>query len=290
MNIKNFSNINLYYVGGVVRDEILGLNSIDTDLCYVGNAIEFANNNIPKNNIIKINHDFGTVRLRFDDKEFDIASTRTEYYPRKGHLPRIKEIGCSLENDLIRRDFTINAIAKNTCNGTIVDPYRGISDIKENLLRVFHNESFIDDPTRIIRGLKFAVRFGFKLEKNTQKLQDTYLKNVNYDMSYHRLKKELIEAFSINRAEVLEKFFTNRMYKLLSNNEPKWHINSQKAENLAKEINSPFIWLIYLSFFDLSNLPLTKQEKRILECAERLSYDKPNNNTPIESILISELR
>ena len=109
-------------------------------------------------------------------------------------------------------------------------------------------------------------------------------------MSYHRLKKELIEAFSINRAEVLEKFFTNRMYKLLSNNEPKWHINSQKAENLAKEINSPFIWLIYLSFFDLSNLPLTKQEKRILECAERLSYDKPNNNTPIESILISELR
>ena len=165
MNIKNFSNINLYYVGGVVRDEILGLNSIDTDLCYVGNAIEFANNNIPKDNIIKINPDFGTVRLRFDDKEFDIASTRTEYYPRKGHLPCIKEIGYSLENDLIRRDFTINAIAKNTCNGTIVDPYRGLSDIKENLLRVFHNESFIDDPTRIIRGLKFAVTTRYILQK-----------------------------------------------------------------------------------------------------------------------------
>ena len=95
---------NLYYVGGIVRDEILGIKNFDTDYCYEGNAIEFAQN--LGLNIIKENPNFGTVRVLLNDKEIDIASTRTEIYPKVGHLPKVKNIGCSLYEDL----FSGNAL------------------------------------------------------------------------------------------------------------------------------------------------------------------------------------
>ena len=110
---------NLYYVGGIVRDEILGIKNFDTDYCYEGNAIEFAQN--LGLNIVKENPNFGTVRVLLNDEEIDIASTRTEIYPKVGHLPKVKNIGCSLYEDLKRRDFTINAMAKRTTDGEIVD-------------------------------------------------------------------------------------------------------------------------------------------------------------------------
>ena len=290
----NFSEIlndkNLYYVGGVVRDEFLKIDSIDTDLCYEGDAIEFARKNIPQEKIIKINPDFGTVRIKTDNDEIDIASTRTEYYPRKGHLPKIKKIGCPLKDDLIRRDFTINAMAKRVANGEIIDYFKGIEDIKTKTLRILHDDSFIDDPTRIIRGLKFGIRFGFNLDSHTKNLQDNYLKNVNYDMSYHRLKKELVEAFNINKAEVLERFIEGKMYRLLPNNDFVPKIDCKRIEKLVNNCNSGHKWLMYLSLFDLSALPLTRAEKRIIEWKEKLKTQKPTNNTPTESIIISEFK
>lgn len=290
----NFSEIlndkNLYYVGGVVRDEFLKTDSIDTDLCYEGDAIEFARKNIPQEKIIKINPDFGTVRIKTDNNEIDIASTRTEYYPKKGHLPKIKKIGCPLKDDLIRRDFTINAMAKRVANGEIIDYFNGIEDIKTKTLRILHDDSFIDDPTRIIRGLKFGIRFGFNLDSHTKNLQDNYLKNVNYDMSYHRLKKELVETFNINKAVVLERFIEEKMYRLLPNNDFAPKIDCKRIEKLVNNCNSGHKWLMYLSLFDLSALPLTRAEKRIIEWKEKLKTQKPTNNTPTESIIISEFK
>ena len=125
-----FKDKNLYYVGGIVRDEILGIPSFDVDFCYEGNAIEFAQNL----NIIKSNPDFGTVRVQSEAGEIDIASTRTETYPKAGHMPVVKEIGCSLKEDLKRRDFTINALAKNTLNNKIIDYFNGLDDIKNKKL------------------------------------------------------------------------------------------------------------------------------------------------------------
>ena len=286
---KNVNDEKLYYVGGVVRDEFLSVDNLDVDLCYEGNAIEFAYNNIPSDNIIKVNPEFGTVRIKIDNKEFDIASTRTESYPKKGHLPQITKIGCSLEEDLKRRDFTINSIAKRTTDGKIIDYFGGINDIKEKKLKVLHNNSFIDDPTRIIRGLKFSVRFGFDLDKHTYTLQEQYLDNINYDMSYHRLKKELVETFNLNKAEVLDKFINSKMYKLLGENQNTPLINSKAVENVLMGYKTEYCWLIYLSIFNLSNLPLTRAEKKILDWKERLKYEQPTNNTPKESIIISEL-
>ena len=276
---------NLYYVGGVVRDEFLGKESVDTDFCYEGNAIDFSKNL----NVIKENPDFGTVRVLYEGSEIDIASTRTETYPKKGHLPLVKNIGCSLKDDLKRRDFTINAMAKRTTDGEIVDYFGGQNDIKNKTLRVLHDESFIDDPTRIIRGLKFSVRFGFELDNHTKKLQEDYLNNVNYDMSYFRLKKELVETFNLNKQEAFDKFIEQKMYRLLGNNQPEI-IKKIKIEKYLKDKSAENIWLIYMSFFNLENLPLTKAEKRILEWADKLEKQKVNHNTPNDSIIINEIR
>ena len=283
--MKELKHKNLYYVGGVVRDEFLGVQNLDTDYCYEGNAIEFAKDL----NVIKINEKFGTVRVLLNEKEIDIASTREETYPKPGHLPLVKNIGCSLTEDLKRRDFTINAMAKNTLTGKLYDPFGGKYDIENKQLKILHENSFIDDPTRIVRALKFSVRFGFDLEPETLKKQREYLSNINYDMSYHRLKKELIETFNLNRVEVFDKFVNEGIYKLLGDkNRKKPDIKGVQIEKAVKSADfEP--WIIYLSFFDISNLPLTRSENRIIEWVERLKNQQPNNNTPPESILIHNL-
>ncbi len=280
---------NLYYIGGVVRDEILGAESFDTDLCYEGNAINFAQS--LGLNVIKTNPDFGTVRVLLTDKEIDIASTRTETYPKKGHLPEVKNIGCSLKEDLIRRDFTINAMAKRTTDGELIDYYGGIKDIKDKKIKILHDNSFIDDPTRIIRALKFSVRFGFELDEHTKKLQDEYLDNINYDMSYHRLRKELVETFGLNSAHAFDKFLEQKMYKLLGSNIKSVTVKGQDIKEALKSYKGEHLWFMYVApFLDIdTKLPLIKSEKRILEWVKRLKTQPSGNNTPKESIILREL-
>lgn len=263
MGIINLKDKNLYYIGGVVRDELLSRENFDIDLTYLGNAIEFAKN-LPKAEIIQINEPFGTVKIKLYDKETDIASTRSEIYPQKGHLPVVDNIGCSLKEDILRRDFTINALAKSTLTGEIIDYTGGIDDIKTKTLRVLHDNSFIDDPTRIVRGLKFSVRFGFELDEHTKKLQDEYLSNINYDMSYKRLKKELIETFNLNSQTVFEKFVNEGIYKLIA--PCNFTLPGVNIEKLISKYKPEILWIIYVGLLpDISNLPLTKQEKKIVD-------------------------
>ncbi len=259
----NISNQNLYYIGGVVRDEILGRESFDMDITYAGDAIEFAKT-IPNAEILQINEPFGTVRIKIDGKEIDIASTRCETYPQKGHLPVVDNIGCSLKEDVLRRDFTINALAKNTLTGEIIDYTEGLKDIKTKTLRVLHDESFIDDPTRIVRGLKFSVRFGFELDEHTKNLQEQYLQNINYDMSYKRLKKELIETFNLNSQKAFGRFIEQKIYKLIAPQE--FELPKINLEELINKYKPENIWIIYIGLLsDISSLPLTKTEKKIVE-------------------------
>lgn len=228
----------------------------------------------------------------------DFASTRSESYPRKGHLPVVEKIGCSLKEDVMRRDFTVNALAKSVTTGEIVDYVGGLEDLKNKKLRVLHDESFIDDPTRIIRGLKFATRFGFELEEHTKKLQDEYLANINYDMSYKRVKKELIETFSLNSQSAFKAFIDQKIYKLVTLNDvkmPKVNIENLVTTYLATQPPSypAALWLIYVGILcDLSRLPLTKIEQKILDDVpkEVLKTDfelyKTFQNTRIETILL----
>lgn len=260
INIKDTSN-KLFYIGGVVRDELLGRESFDIDITYVGNAIEYCSK---FGEVIQENPDFGTVRVNVGGREVDFASTRSESYPKKGHLPVVEKIGCSLKEDVMRRDFTINALAKSVTTGEIVDYTGGLEDLKNNKLKVLHDESFIDDPTRIIRGLKFSIRFGFDLDMHTRKLQEEYLANINYDMSYKRVKKELIETFNLNSQEAFERFINENIYKLVTENDVK--ITDVNIEKLINDYKPEYVWLVYAGALkDLSKLPLTKIEQKILD-------------------------
>lgn len=334
ININDTSN-KLFYIGGVVRDELLDKQSIDIDITYVGNAIEYCSK---FGEVIQINPDFGTVRVKIPSSPrreiadfvpstgsghnvseelnniiVDFASTRSETYPKKGHLPVVEKIGCSLKEDVLRRDFTINALAKSITTGEIVDYVGGLKDLKNKKLRVLHDNSFIDDPTRIIRGLKFAMRFNFELEEHTKKLQDEYLKNINYDMSYKRIKKELIETFNApisnitkeyKKQHTFERFINEKIYKLVTPNDVE--IPSINIEELIEKYcldidchvantprNDEHIWLIYVGVLkDLSKLPLTKIEQKILDDVPQniLNSDfelyKTFENAKIETILL----
>lgn len=334
ININDTSN-KLFYIGGVVRDELLNKQSIDIDITYVGNAIEYCSK---FGEVIQINPDFGTVRVKIPSSPrreitdfvpstgsghnvseelnnviVDFASTRSETYPKKGHLPVVEKIGCSLKEDVLRRDFTINALAKSITTGEIVDYVGGLKDLKNKKLRVLHDNSFIDDPTRIIRGLKFAMRFNFELEEHTKKLQDEYLKNINYDMSYKRIKKELIETFNAplsnitkeyKKQRTFEKFINEKIYKLVTPNDVE--IPSINIEELIEKYyldidchvanaprNDEHIWLVYVGVLkDLSKLPLTKIEQKILDDVPQniLNSDfelyKTFENAKIETILL----
>lgn len=334
ININDTSN-KLFYIGGVVRDELLDKQSIDIDITYVGNAIEYCSK---FGEVIQINPDFGTVRVKIPSSPHreiadfvpstgsghnvseelnnvivDFASTRSETYPKKGHLPVVEKIGCSLKEDVLRRDFTINALAKSITTGEIVDYVGGLKDLKNKKLRILHDNSFIDDPTRIIRGLKFAMRFNFELEEHTKKLQDEYLKNINYDMSYKRIKKELIETFNAplsnitkeyKKQRTFEKFINEKIYKLVTPNDVE--IPSINIEELIEKYcldmdchvantprNDEHIWLIYVGVLkDLSRLPLTKIEQKILDDVPQniLNSDfelyKTFENAKIETILL----
>lgn len=310
--IKINDNSNkLFYIGGVVRDELLGRESLDVDITYVGNAIEYCSK---FGEVVQVNPDFGTVKVAMPshpslcdthspigtrgEVTIDFASTRSESYPQKGHLPVVEKIGCSLKEDVMRRDFTINALAKSVTTGKIVDYVGGLEDLKNKKLRVLHDESFIDDPTRIIRGLKFATRFGFELEEHTKKLQDEYLANINYDMSYKRVKKELIETFSLNSQSAFQKFIDQKIYKLVTPNDveiPKVDIENLVTTYLADQPSSypAAIWLVYVGILgDLSRLPLTKFEQKILDDVpkEVLKSDfelyKTFQNARIETVLL----
>lgn len=261
MLLKSLNSEKLYYIGGIVRDEILNIPCFDIDITFKGNAIEYSKTLDCE--VLQVNDEFGTVKIRIGDETIDLASTRDEDYPQKGHLPVVKDIGCSLERDVLRRDFTINAIAKSVKTGEIIDYTGGLMDIEAKLLRVLHDGSFIDDPSRIIRALKFAVRFGFELEENTRKLQEQYLQNVNYDISYKRLKKELMETFNLNLQSAYDRFFELGIYRLLSEDIPVRY--EYDIQSLVKKFPVDNVWIVYLGYMNLNSLPLTKVEKKIIE-------------------------
>lgn len=279
MNIVDIKDTSgkLFYIGGVVRDELLGRKSFDIDITYIGNAIEYC---AKFGKVLRVNPDFGTIRVDVGGCEVDFASTRAEVYDRKGHLPRVTKIGCSLKEDVLRRDFTVNALAKSVTTGEIIDYTGGLEDLKHKTLRVLHDESFIDDPTRIIRGLKFAVRFGFELDEHTKKLQTDYLSNINYDMCYKRVKKELTETFNLNSQEAFERFISQGIYKLVT--EKDICIPQVNIEKLIKEYPVQNVWLVYTGILgDLSRLELTRQEKKILDDFAVLQNTQMNDDYEI---------
>lgn len=157
----------VYLVGGAVRDLLLGRPRTDVDLVVEGDAAALAT----RLGGADAEHErFGTVKVEVEGHELDIASARTEAYPEPGALPVVSPAE-SIEVDLGRRDFTINAMAIPVeGEPRVIDPYGGQTDLERGLLRVLHPKSFEDDPTRAIRAARYAARFGFTLEPETDRL------------------------------------------------------------------------------------------------------------------------
>ena len=162
----------LYLVGGVVRDLLLGKPNFDLDLVVEGNAIELAQQLAKiKQGGITTHPLFNTAKLKWNKWSVDFATVRSETYAKPGALPTVKP--GSIESDLFRRDFTINAMAVHLNPqryGKLIDLYGGKKDLEYKLIRVLHERSFIDDATRIWRGLRYEQRLDFQLEETTLKL------------------------------------------------------------------------------------------------------------------------
>lgn len=165
--------MNAYVVGGFVRDLLMRRENLDVDIVTEGDAIAFAEEVARRHGCRMRSHSrFGTAQLVFADGfRVDAATARLEYYERPAALPNVEQ--SSLKLDLYRRDFTINALAIRITPhgfGELVDFFGGQKDIKDKTIRVIHALSFIEDPTRMFRAVRFAERFGFQLGKQTQML------------------------------------------------------------------------------------------------------------------------
>jgi len=162
----------LYLVGGVVRDLLLDRTNFDLDLVLEGDAINLAREltGIKQGKIIT-HPRFGTAKLQWDKWSVDLATARSETYAKPGALPTV-EPG-SIKDDLFRRDFTINTMAIELNPGRygqLLDFYGGRNDLEHKLIRVLHEKSFIDDATRIWRGLRYEQRLNLQLEPATLQL------------------------------------------------------------------------------------------------------------------------
>jgi tRNA nucleotidyltransferase (CCA-adding enzyme) len=179
-----------YLVGGVVRDLLLGLEGGDLDVAIEGDAEKLAD--LPGFELEREGL-FLTGRLDLDDLRIDISQARAETYPQPGALPQVRP--ATILDDLARRDFTFNAMAFPLArDGELVDPHGGAADLGDGLLRVLHNRSFVDDPTRALRAARYAARFGFELEPETGRLlRETDLSTVSDDRVQNELRRTAAE-------------------------------------------------------------------------------------------------
>jgi len=164
---------NMFVVGGFVRDLLLNRPNEDIDIVVEGDGIEFAKVFSAKEGCrVNPHKKFGTAVIIFPDNfKIDVASSRLEYYKTPAALPIVEK--SSIKLDLARRDFTINtlAISLNPENfGMLIDFFGATRDLKDKTIRTIHNLSFVEDPTRIFRAIKFSNRFGFKIGKVTSNL------------------------------------------------------------------------------------------------------------------------
>ncbi|MDD3014623.1 MAG: hypothetical protein PHC34_13055, partial [Candidatus Gastranaerophilales bacterium] len=255
----------------------------DVDITVEENAIEFSKflqKEYPEICKVKeIHEEFKTSKVIFliDDEniELDIASTRKESYFKPASLPSIDEIGCNIYDDLVRRDFTINSMALSLNQNSfckLIDPLNGYEDILDEKIRILHPVSFIDDPTRIIRAIKFSTRFNYNLEQATKNLLETCIdSNLFNNLAGERIKSEIKQTFNLNKIESFNMFIAEKAYNLIDINIPENIVDlSEKCFNLVLKYynlltSKDFIWLIYLGI-----LLINFENEKIIDISNKL--------------------
>jgi tRNA nucleotidyltransferase (CCA-adding enzyme) len=200
-----------YLIGGSVRDLLLGRATVDLDVVVIGDAVALARSlhlelGGESAARLRVHEAFGTATLLFADSlVLDLITARHEVYPQPGALPIVTP--GTLDEDLRRRDFTINAIALDLAPpelGAVLDPLGGQDDLARGLVRVLHDGSFVDDPTRLLRGIRYQGRLGFAFDPHTAALYDAAsAAGVLGTVSVQRLSPEFVRLLAEERAAVM---------------------------------------------------------------------------------------
>lgn len=291
----------VFLVGGMVRDLFSGSPNIDIDIVVEGAAPELARDLARElRSKIRIHDTFQTATLFIaDNYKVDFASARTEFYPYPAALPTIESAG--LREDLYRRDFTVNAMAisLNPGNfGELIDYFCGYRDFTEGLIRVLHNLSFVEDPTRIMRALRFAVKFGWQIEKGTygfmlRALKENRLQEISSVRLWNELKQILLEKNPFPILKVLGELGIDRqLFPGVSWGDQVFDGLEFLQGGLSKFHSQGLVvpWRVYLTIIlspyslakikeTLRNYGLKRKDKLIIEDAFTLQLGIPKVNT-----------
>ncbi len=254
----------LFLVGGVVRDLLLERPNLDLDLVVEGDAIKLAEELARlKNGEVLARSRFNTAKIRWERWTVDIAAARAESYCQPGALPSIQSF-CDIHSDLIRRDFSINAMAvflDPPHFGDLIDLYGGEEDLKKSLIRVLHDQSFIDDATRIWRAVRYEQRLDFKIEKHTLALIQRdlpYLETISGDRLRGELELCLEEEKpqkSLRRADELGVLV--KIHPHLKFGEPSFRL-FKKARGRLEPFSAPQEFYLALLVYGLTAKELTE--------------------------------
>jgi tRNA nucleotidyltransferase (CCA-adding enzyme) len=260
----------VYLVGGSVRDLVLGRSPKDPDIVVVGNGTRFAWSlaEAIKGTVSSISQ-FGTGIIDSPHGRIDVATARTETYSEPGSLPVVHSAEINL--DLRRRDFSVNAMAVALAPqkwGTLLDPYHGFGDAARKRLRILYDKSFQDDPTRILRAARYAVRLGFTFEVATAEAlqRDLHfidrLSSARVLAEIEKILQEPSRAAILRRAEELG---------IIGSMSPSLRVTETglKAMEHIRASNTPVDELLYVACMSSS---LTREEATAV--IERLQPDK----------------
>ncbi|MGC8690036.1 MAG: CBS domain-containing protein [Caldisericum sp.] len=254
--IASSLNIEIYLVGGAVRDALLGKKMVDFDF-VTSDAVSLGKKLKEKfNGTIEIFEETQTVHFVFNNVNFDFVTARREYYIDKSLVPVIEK--ATLKEDLARRDFTINAMAVDIREknfGILFDYFNGYDDLLKGIIRVLKPLSFIEDPSRIFRAIKYMIELGFKLSKETEILLKKAVEiGALFSSKSERVQEELRELIVKDEIDRVIQLFTNygiikELFRI--NNITKSTINAIKLfykieKNAIKRLYA-FIFLTYLS-------------------------------------------
>jgi tRNA nucleotidyltransferase (CCA-adding enzyme) len=185
-----------WLVGGAVRDLLLGAGTVDLDVAIEGDARSVARALADRLGGEAVEHErFGTATVTAGDLVVDLASTRRETYAEPGALPEVE--AAPLDDDLARRDFSVNAMAGSLAAdslGELRDPHDGRADLGGGVIRVLHPRSFIDDPTRLLRAVRYESRFGFRMDDESERLaREAIAAGAPSTVSGARIRDELLD-------------------------------------------------------------------------------------------------
>lgn len=295
-------SLNIFLVGGFVRDLLLGIENLDIDIVVEGDGILFAENLAAQTRSKLITHDkFKTAIVFTKHYKVDIASTRVEFYTRPAALPTVWE--SSLKQDLYRRDFTVNALAVQINRrgfGKIMDYFGGARDLKDGMIRVLHNLSFIEDPTRIFRAIRFEQRYNFKMEHHTEELLVNALhRDIFSSITNERIREEIILILSEEKpALALRRMAHLNILKVIHKDicfNEKINHSLEEAESLIlkykkiledeKSQNWVIYFMILVSQLTTEKIRQVAQRFRLsLEIAKKIEFDKVTSSNLIRKL------